>query len=362
MRSAFGRVAGPVALAVALVVPLAGAGTASARPDSSRRLTVMTQNLYLGSSLAPAIGATTPTGFVLGVAQIYGTVQFTSFPARAEAIASEVATEHPDLIGLQEASTWTVTTYAANGASSVSTLDYLSVLKDRLAAHGLHYAVAAVSHNADIGNPAVAQVPLVAPCAGVACTLRFQDSDVILVDTDTAGLTVGNPRTGHYATQEILTTPVGSLSFDRGWATVDAALDRVPFRFAVTHLETEDFPAVQQAQGQEFLAAVKTPGAVLAVGDFNSAADGSTTTTYAGLTADYFKDAWAVNAGDPGLSCCRDGFLADPTAQLTSRIDLVLTHAVHALSAHLVGTAPFEATPPLWPSDHAGLVATVRVH
>ena len=58
-------------------------------------LVVMTQNLYLGSSLAPALTATSPTAFVAAVAQIYTTVQYTNFPARAEAIADEIDANKP---------------------------------------------------------------------------------------------------------------------------------------------------------------------------------------------------------------------------------------------------------------------------
>ena len=58
----------------------------------------MTQNLYLGSSLTPALTATTPEGFVAAVAQIYGTAVFTNFPRRAEAIADTIAAEEPDLL------------------------------------------------------------------------------------------------------------------------------------------------------------------------------------------------------------------------------------------------------------------------
>ena len=50
----------------------------------------MTRNLYLGSSLGPALEAATPEAFVEGVARIYATVQYTNFPQRAEAIADEI--------------------------------------------------------------------------------------------------------------------------------------------------------------------------------------------------------------------------------------------------------------------------------
>src|SRR5262245_36456676 len=66
-----------------------GAARAAAPGGSGpgkRDMTVMTQNLYLGSSLTPALTATDPTAFLEAVAQIYATVQFTNFPARAQAI------------------------------------------------------------------------------------------------------------------------------------------------------------------------------------------------------------------------------------------------------------------------------------
>lgn len=330
---------------------LVAPGTASGQPRAGHELTVMSRNVYLGADLTPAITATTPTDLLVAVATIYGRVLFTDFPTRAGALADEIATDRPDLIGLQEVSRWTVT-----GPTPAPSLDFLAILQAQLAARGLNYAVAAVSDNADIGP-----LPLVAPCLGPvgACLLRLQDRDVVLVNTATAGLSVGNPRSGRFTAQQVLSTPGGPLSFARGWATVDGTYAGQRFRFAVTHLETEDFPAVQEAQGTEFLAVAKAPGAVIAVGDFNSASDGSTTSTYAALTGDYFRDAWR---GPSVATCCQSGLLIDPVSSLGTRIDLVLTHAAHPLSSHVVGATPFQAAPPFWPSDHAGVVATLRLH
>src|SRR4051794_283415 len=91
-------VAGIVAAAVAVLSALPADASTHERAD----LVVMTQNLYLGSSLAPALTATSPAAFVAAVAQIYTTVQYTDFPARAEAIADEIEANKPDLVGLQE--------------------------------------------------------------------------------------------------------------------------------------------------------------------------------------------------------------------------------------------------------------------
>jgi len=150
-----------------------------------------------------------------------------------------------------------------------------------------------------------------------------------------------------------------------------ARLAGQPFRFANTHLETEDFPAVQEAQATEFLAGPARGGTVVATGDFNSAADGSTTTSYDQLTAPgRFRDAWDEALLAPGWTCCQQsntpplapGALNNPVSTLRTRIDLVLARgAARPQGATVVGEVPFQAMPPFWPSDHAGVVAEIRL-
>ena len=168
------------------------------------------------------------------------------------------------------------------------------------------------------------------------------------------------------------TTPVAASAFNFSAGLVHslAQLKGKKFRFLTTHLEVEGFAATQEAQAQEFLAGpARTRGTVIATGDFNSAADpgptDDTTTTYADLTSGWFKDAWWANPGDPGFTCCQNGTLSNPTSQLASRIDLVLTRGrVSTRSARVVGDTliPGATSLPLWPSDHAGVVATLRLH
>ncbi len=238
-------VAAASALALGLATP-----TAASASDDEPRLVVMTRNLYLGSSLVPALTATDTASFLGAVARIYGTAQFTSFPARAQAVADEVAVHRPDLVGLQEVTRW-----ETSGPGVPPTQDFLEVLVAALQARGLDYDVAAVASNADIGP-----VPLVQPCGSAtvgACLVTLKDRDVVLVKADRKGLRWGNPRTGAYLAQQTFTPPVPGadpVSFKRGWASVDGRVDGVRFHFANTHLETEDFPGVQQAQAAEFLA------------------------------------------------------------------------------------------------------------
>jgi endonuclease/exonuclease/phosphatase family metal-dependent hydrolase len=366
------RIVAVVAVCLVALGVLASSASAG-KPDKGGRgkrdLTVMTQNLYLGSSLEPALTATDPASFVAAVAQIYATVQYTNFPARAEAIADEIEANDPDLIGLQEVTKWTT-----EGLNAPPGYDFLAILQADLAGRGLDYSVAAVSDNADIGPAPLALPGCVEPPATITCTVRLQDRDVILVNDDTRGLSWKHPRSGRYATQEVVNSPVGSLSFDRGWASIDARLKQQPFRFVTTHLETEEFPAVQQAQAAEFLKGPAKGGTIIATGDFNSAADGSTTNSYAQLTSPgKFRDAWDEDELGPGLSCCQEsntpplapGALNNPVSTLRTRIDLILSRGAARSKgdqAELIGDSPFEATPPLWPSDHAGVVAEVRLN
>jgi len=356
------RSAGVIASLVLVVVLVAPAG---ASPRGERNLTVMTQNLYLGSSLTPALAAQSPGEFIAAIAQIYATVQYTDFPARADAIASEIDAHRPDLIGLQEVSIWTTA-----GAGAPAGYDFLAILQAELVSRGLDYSVAAVAENADIG-PAPLAAPSCISGGAITCTVRLQDRDVILVNDDRSDLTWSDPRTGRYEAQADIQSPVGPLSFDRGWATIEARLAGQPFRFANTHLETEDFPAVQEAQATEFLAGPARGGTVVATGDFNSAADGSTTTSYDQLTAPgRFRDAWDEALLAPGWTCCQQsntpplapGALNNPVSTLRTRIDLVLARgAARPQGATVVGEVPFQAMPPFWPSDHAGVVAEIRL-
>lgn len=137
------------------------------------------------------------------------------------------------------------------------------------------------------------------------------------------------------------------------------------FRFINTHLEQEGpFNAIQVTQGDEILQGpADTDLPVILAGDFNSRADGTGTPTYSNLIGAGFKDAWnATHPGELGNTWGHDEDLLNTTVDLTQRLDLVLfRNNLCTLDADVVGDEPIDRTPSgLWPSDHAGVVATLR--
>ena len=135
-------------------------------------------------------------------------------------------------------------------------------------------------------------------------------------------------------------------------------------RVVNAHFEAFDpFEVVRAAQAQELLAGpLDTDLPVVLLGDFNSRApDG---VAYGLLVGAGFTDVWsAVHPTVPGPTCCHAADLRNEEPTLTSRIDLVLiSDGVRPRDAHLVGVDPDARTPSgLWPSDHAGVVATVML-
>jgi len=334
------------AASIALAAPVpAAAGTA--------RLRVQTQNLYVGADLDPAFRASTPDGYYAAVNEIWRHVRATDFGARATRVADEIAHENPDLVALQEVAEWS----AADITGTIPSYDFLQKVLAALGDRGLSYVVAAVSDNATIG-------PVVLPSPWrPRFELTFHDRDAILV-RNRPGLTFANPMHGNYIAAHGVGTALGPVTLTRAWAAIDGMVEGQPFRFVNTHLESEAASDVQLAQAKELLGGpVDAPGPIIAAGDFSSAADGANSPTY-GVLTQAFTDAWSRDhAGAPGYTCCHDADLLGNHA-LDERIDLVLYRGgpsgTRARNVELIGDRRNDRTADgMWPSDHAGVVATI---
>jgi len=346
-----------VALALAAAAMLS-ASVSGARADNPRSVTVMTQNIYQGTELEHALAATTELEFVLGVATDYDNVIATNFAERADALAAEIAQSGPALVGLQEVALWR-TQFPFNPAVSPQTVsyDFLQILLDALAAHGMHYATVVTRDNFDVAGPGLFPSGLMG--------VRMTERAAIIARTDLPSdeLKLSNPQEGGYQHVSVLPTLTGPFPLGGGWLSVDAKTRGKTFRFITTHLDGFS-PAVAAQQEQEVLdgpAATHLP--VVTVGDFNSV---TTDPAYGEAVAAGFTDEWdAANPGDPGLTCCQvpPDSIVNPVSNLQSRIDYVFARGPFApLDLHLVGADPSARTASgLWPSDHAGLVATLEI-
>jgi hypothetical protein len=343
-----------------ILLVLIGAALFSAACDDgtgtdrlSADVTVMTRNLYLGGDIFRITEAESPQQIPVIVAEVFAMVQANNYPARAGALAAEVEAHDPHLIGLQEVSLYRLNDPHTGAPATQVYLDYLAVLMDSLSARGLNYRVVSQVENADVQMPA-------ARSQTEFFDVRLTDYDVILARSDVQTTNTGEANFQTIFPFELVTGD--TIWFDRGYNWTDARVDGVDFVFVNTHLEVSaggQLHPIQLAQAGELIQRFGTRPPVIAVGDFNTAPGAA---PYEFLM-DTFTDAWtALGTGGPGLTCCFPDYLG-AGGELYSRIDLILYRGdVSPLSAQVVGNQPADRTPGgLWPSDHAGVVATLRV-
>jgi endonuclease/exonuclease/phosphatase family metal-dependent hydrolase len=317
--------------------------------------TVMTRNVYLGADIDRVLGVASPADIPVVVAGVWATVQATDFPARARALAWEVAITRPDVVALQEVGLWrTGPGDSCAGGTAPATdvvYDYLALLQAELERRGARYVVASSVVNFD-GE-------LCGFIDGAFTDVRYTDRDALLVRADRP---FANSTSGHYAAAvSLLVGGAVPITIPRGWVATDVQVGARWVHAVGTHLEVESppsFGAVQRLQAAELTGMLAAEaGPVLLAGDFNSAADGSTTATYADLAAAGYRDPWmALRPSTDGFTCCFDESLRSGT--LTTRIDLTLArNGPRPWFTFRVGSQPWERTPGgLWPSDHAGMV------
>jgi len=351
-------------IVVLIILPTVVASAASPSASNPARgnvrpIKVMTRNLYAGTDLAPLLSATSLPEFAFEVAQAFGRVQATDFPARAKVLAQEIQEADPHLIGLQEVALWRIGEPGVlDGSITPATTvvyDFLASLQDELSNLGLHYSVVIVQNEFDAEGPST-----------LGLDIRLTLRDVILAKANLPPdeLTLSNANSANYITTLALPTVAGDLTFTRGWTSVDATVNRRTFRFISTHLEA--FSAYHRyMQSNELLSGpANTSLPVVLVGDLNSYPDETGPfLAYANLIAAGFVDTWLqVNPTDPGYTFGNAADLLNPTPTMVTRIDHVLTRpGVEVFRSMIVGIDQDNRTPSgLWPSDHAGVVTTLR--
>ncbi|MGI9020909.1 MAG: endonuclease/exonuclease/phosphatase family protein [Solirubrobacterales bacterium] len=373
---------------------------AQAAPPEGR-VKVMTRNLYLGASLSPALEAADTAALAFATTGIWNTVQYTDFPQRAKLLAEEIAENKPDLVGLQE-----VTTYREdvideqideNGPDPGDPLnnvqdgpftpatavryDFLKSLMRELRKDGADYRVVITAREADVEVPATDR------------DKRLTMRDVILA-REGAGVKTNLEDRGRYDNLLEISAAGGALdvTVDRGWAFAEANVRGTKFRFLNTHLEAfgdADQPAGQlrESQAEELIASfppAAKPGPatyqsagmpVVAVGDFNSDDDtvsGDDQLAYNALTSGPNALTERSTLGGVENSCCFEAVTIDEdpaTAldDLDHHIDKVFVTDpdISEVKSKVVGNTKRIASAVvsphmLWPSDHNGVITTLQ--
>jgi endonuclease/exonuclease/phosphatase family metal-dependent hydrolase len=353
--------------AVLLIAALAVPATASAK--SGPKLTVMTRNVFLGADLSPAIGAPTLAQAIDGAGVIWNELQSTKFAERAVPLAREIKRSKADLVGLQEVALWRVQTPSDLGAppsgvgapATQVSQDFLALLREEL---GRSYRVVVVQNEFD------AELPVdqdgsnaTGGFEGADFDARLTMRDVILVRRGSK-VKLGKTRRGHFDTRFEPNVGGVVIPVDRGWASVEATLRGKKFRFVDTHLEAFGDPAIREAQAKELTKGpLKTGKQVILVGDLNSGVARHNEPERPGddlafraLAGFGMKDNGAVQ------SCCYSS-LFDPNAVFDHTVDHVLSKpGLRKTRAFVTGNNAGQRTASgLWPSDHGGVVSTLRL-
>ncbi|UCC47381.1 MAG: endonuclease/exonuclease/phosphatase family protein [Gemmatimonadota bacterium] len=337
-------------------------------------ITVMTHNVYVGANVDIILEAGSFEEIPGLVATAFQELISTNFYARAGAIADEIARSRPHLIGLQEMSLilYQVDGDAVFGGSvpaEDTLLAFLDILMDALQARGQDYQVAGSIKNLDIEMPMIVSLEPLA-----FDDVRLIDYDVVLARGD---VEVSNPFTKNY--DDALAFPQFGIVLTRGYVAVDATIkNNHTYRFVNTHLEPADIE-VQLDQADElmgYLAAERKP--VIVVGDLNTPApDGD---TYQLFESEGYVDVWTRNlqrGEGEGLTNPHQSDLRNATVDFTKRIDLIFVRnnpgqkgepvigAVFAtvwgdeLSDRILSGPPYNDY--IWPSDHAAVIAEMRL-
>ena len=330
----------------------AGVSGDAAGSRAAAELGVITRNLYVGTDVDAVISALRtpdPADDLPALVEAIETLRRTDFPARAAAIADEIAKTDPHAIGLQEVSQIDLT-LPPLGVDIHQ--DFLSTLLAELNERGLAYDVAAEVRNIEA-----------APFPGVS----LLDFDVLLVKR---GIEVGATTAQNFSNN--LGTVAPGVILKRGWVTAIVTIDGTELTLASTHLESGNFPGfaeLRAAQAQELVGALDPARPAVLMGDLN---DAPGSPMYQVLVGAGFIDVWrALRPGVVGNTCCHLDDLSNKLPDLEQRIDYIFARGLERPHAGLIGKVEQLGEVPadrltgpvsrIWPSDHAGLAGKLRL-
>ncbi|HRP09288.1 MAG TPA: endonuclease/exonuclease/phosphatase family protein, partial [Gemmatimonadales bacterium] len=282
-------------------------------PDGRNSFEVLTQNVYVGADVDAVLGAQ-PEEIQSALLAALATFQATEWPARAAAIAGQIARLDPAVVALNE-----ITDLEVAGLEPIFpdfSVEFLPILLDSLAATGAHYQLAGKVRNVD------------ASLALGGASIRLRDYDALLIRSD---LSFSDVTQGNYAARAAVPLgPLGTVDLVRGWISARVGYQGRTVRVVATHLEPKSTaPELQLGQAQELIGLLAgEEGAVLVAGDLNSdQLDPDPVTPYNLFAQAGFLDGWSLgnpSGGATGYTCCHQPDLLNQAAEFDQRIDHVL--------------------------------------
>ena len=311
----------------------------------------MSRNLYLGADIITLVSASSKADEAAKASQLFADVKKTNFPKRARALAAEVKRARPDVIGLQEVARYYRGPLADPAKKGARTLvyDWLQLLQRQLKARGLHYRV--VSQEREINVETALQQ---------GYDLRMTLGNAVLVRADKRRhVKVVRGVSGVFKSSQLaVTLQDQKLELSRGYAGAYLSTRGKRFLFLDPHAEAYG-AAIAKAQFSELVkgAAKSRRLPVIIAGDFNSDPAEKPPGGYATVLKAGFKDT-----GKRHATCCQNAFVNNTTSELKTWIDhIVVRPAAKVLRTYVFGNKASDRIDGLWPSDHAGVVAYLRL-
>lgn len=341
------------------VAGVAAVGNAPRITASSHDLRVMTRNLYVGVDLFSLAVASDLDDVRQIAGQLLDEARAHPYEARIEALAAEVAATEPDVVGVQEASLIRTREPSAfdgehdPGASDVL-VDLLERFENALSARGLEYELATSTVTNDVEVPAATDAGDV--------DIRLTDQTAIFVREDVA---IEDTRADRFDAALRFPLDGTEISLKRGFCQVDLTVAGEVATVATTHLESFD-PSVRREQAEELLDQLPAARPIVLAGDVNSGPDDESD-AYDVLRKSFRDAVETVHPATNVDTCCHDTDLRSDADALSRRVDVVLHRGeLRPTNAEIVGADPEARVPVdeegetvrLWPSDHAGVVAT----
>ena len=378
------------------------------------RITVMSRNIYLGADVGVALELI--PNFPKAAQFMWDQVKKTDFATRAPKLARESAQDRPEIIGVQEATIW----YCKKDLFSdkVEVFNFLDQFISATKASGVGYSLA-TANGVEAFNPgySIAAIPYVTkvrdpevfnPIFGQdTASCGFTIGDALLVRDDVKDRIIQVGNTEYDATYSIVPT---LMTIYRGYTWDDFKVQDSVVRLITTHLESiwdENKVPNSALQAQQLVADLKDAKMpIVIMGDFNAdyrdprpqgepnpgeqpvasetcpTPGGAKCNAYSTMIEAGFENAspdaknpryftWGASAllNGPDKKRALDAKKFGNQYGFTDRLDYIFTKNVYAtVSSKIIGNVWPDGSG-VWdcgkdkcfPSDHAGVVATIEL-